>query len=126
MLRRLPAYLSLVCYSAIALCGQGLHEFLDDDGDHPAQPNIIAVASLQTTSSGESGAAVSISAPHDHAHDCDNCPICQFHAMGQHFTPAPAVDVGLVKCETVSDHSTESVYGPTLYSSAQPRAPPLV
>ncbi len=123
MLRRLTVYLSLFCYSAIALFGQGLHEFLDDDG---CDSNIVAVASeLTGTPAIELAGGISIGSPQGHAHDCDNCPICQFQAMGQHFTAPPPTDLGLVKCETLSDNSTESVDCPTLYSSAQPRAPPL-
>lgn len=123
MLRRLPAYLSLICYSAIALCGQGLHEFLDDDGDHAEQPSVTAVAS-QTISLGDLGSK--IGSPQSHAHDCDNCPICQFQAIGQHFIAPPPTDVGLVKCDILSDNSTDSVYFSALYSPAQPRGPPLV
>jgi len=119
MLRRLPTYLSLFCYSAIALCGQGLHEFLDDDCDHLDQS---IVANQSTNDSG----VVSIGSHQGHAHDCDNCPVCQFQAMGQHFVAPPPTDIGLVKCDILSDNTTESVYCPTLYSSAQPRAPPLV
>ena len=123
MPRRLPAYLSLLCYSAIALCGQGLHEFLDDDCDH-AEPSIV-VASQPTASASESG-GISIGSHHGHVHDCDNCPVCQFQAMGQHFVAPLPTNIGLEKCETLSDNSTESICCPTLYSSAQPRAPPLV
>jgi hypothetical protein len=123
MLRRLPTYLSLFCYSAIALCGQGLHEFLDDDCDHLDQSNIVASQSADSVSA---VGGLSISAHHGHVHDCDHCPVCQFQAMGQHFIASPPADIGLVKCDILSDNSTESVYCPTLHSSAQPRAPPLV
>jgi hypothetical protein len=123
MFRRLPTYLSLVCYSAIALWGQGLHEFLDDDCDHVDQSSIVASQSAEPVSA---VGGYSISAHQGHVHDCDNCPICQFQSMGQHFiAPLPA-DVGLVKCDVLSDRSTESVYCPTFHSPAQPRAPPLV
>jgi hypothetical protein len=127
-LRRKTAYLMLTCYGVIALCGQGLHEFLDDDCDQPEQSTAVATSPdaepLFVLHESESGAVIG-SPSGGHQHDCDNCPICQFQAMGQHFVAPPPADSGLINCEKLSLRRIELVYCPAFYSVAQPRAPPI-
>jgi len=126
--RRKTAYVMLTCYGVIALCGQGLHEFLDDDCDQPEQSTAVATSPdaepLFVLHESESGAVIG-SPSGGHQHDCDNCPICQFQAMGQHFLAPPPADNGLINCEKLTPGRIELVFCPTLYSVAQPRAPPI-
>jgi hypothetical protein len=129
--RRKTAYLMLTCYGVIALCGQGLHEFVDDDCDQPEQSTAVSVATSPDAEplfvhheNGSDGVVIG-SPSGGHQHDCDNCPICQFQAMGQHFVAPPPADNGLFNCEKLSSGRIELVYCPALYSVAQPRAPPI-
>ena len=130
--RRKTAYLMLTCYGVIALWGQGLHEFLDDDCDQPEQLTAVAIATsldvqpLFVHQENGSDGTMAIGSPSGgNQHDCDNCPICQFQAMGQHFVAPHPADSGLINCEMLSPGRIELVYCPALYSVAQPRAPPM-
>ncbi|HTQ37491.1 MAG TPA: hypothetical protein VMJ32_00590 [Pirellulales bacterium] len=134
MFYRLTARVLLAWYGVIALWGQGLHEFLDDDGccDQAQQSAPAAVASAEITAqvtlvglSSQTGPALAVQSPSGHCHDCDNCPICQFQAVGQHFVPPPPAVAALVACEILSSSPVESIHCPALFSSAQPRAPPV-
>jgi hypothetical protein len=140
MFYRWTARVLLACYGAIALWGQGLHEFLDNDGCDQAQQSIpAAVVSVDVAPSwlfrqanpagklDDAGRALVVQSPSGgHSHDCDNCPICQFQALGQHFVPPPSAVAVLTVCEILSSSPAESVRCPALFSPAQPRAPPVV
>jgi hypothetical protein len=128
MLLRVTARALLVCYGVIALWGQGLHEFLDDDGCGQANCSIpAAVAPVQVAALvGEAGQGLAVHSPSgSHVHDCDNCPICQFQALGQHFIAAPPTTISLAASDNLSAGSIEPVHCPALFSPAQPRAPPV-
>ena len=128
--RRETAYLMLTCYGVIALCGQGLHELVDDDCDQLEQSPAVATSpDFQPVyvyqGYGSDGVTAIGSPSGGHQHDCDNCPICQFQAMGQHFVAPPPLNNGLVKCETPCPGRIEPVSCPALYSVSRPRAPPM-
>jgi hypothetical protein len=126
--RRKTAYLMLTCYGVIALWGQGLHEFLDDDGCDQVEQSVPAVVAPA-----QGGALAKLAEPSltvrsptgGHVHDCDNCPICQFQALSQHFVAPPCAEIGMAVCDYLSPGQAESVDCPALYSLAQPRAPPV-
>jgi hypothetical protein len=137
MFPRLTARVLLACYGVIALWGQGLHEFIDDDGccdqEQQSTPAAVAPALLEATPTlitghaGQFEQSLTVQSPGGgHCHDCDNCPICQFQAMGQHFVALPPADIELTKCEILPPGSVKSVHCPALFSPAQPRAPPVV
>jgi hypothetical protein len=129
MHRRLTARVLLACYGMIALAGQGLHEFLDDDGCDRAGQSIPAmvVPAQYGGQTQEAGQPLVVQSPGGgHVHDCDNCPICQFQALGQHFVAPPPADNGLAKCNILSPSQVESAHCAVLFSPAQPRAPPTV
>jgi hypothetical protein len=65
----------LVLYAGMMLFGQGLHHLLGCDHEH----ELLAV---QTLTNCDASTAVRAEAV-EHAHDADNCPICQFQAQGQ-------------------------------------------
>jgi hypothetical protein len=123
MFHRLTARLLLACYGVIALFGQGLHEWIDDDdccGDAVVATAVVA------DSQPSSGLQVSDGEPNGRHHDCDHCPICQHESLGQLFVAVPVADFVLRACELISPSAPESVICPALFSSAQPRAPPAV
>jgi hypothetical protein len=133
MFYRLTARVLLACYGVIALWGQGLHEFLDDDGDLAKPAAVVAVILVDVSLAPLAGQAnqaepqcVVQSPSGGHCHDCDHCPICQFQSMGQHFAAPPPAETVLAVCELLSPGHTESVHCPALFSPAQPRAPPIV
>jgi len=114
-----------VCYGVIALWGQGLHEFLDDC-DHIGQSVTAALAPAEINGQvDQAGQFVMIGSPNGHIHDCDHCPICQFQALGQHFSARPAAVSALAVCEVLSPIRAEPVHCLALFSPAQPRAPPV-
>jgi hypothetical protein len=128
MFSRLTTRVLLVCYGVIALAGQGLHEFLDDDGCVVAQASATAanIPDQSAAATSELGQTLTArSTGGSHVHDCDHCPICQFQALGQHFiAPAPAAS-GSAQCDILSADQVEPVHCPALFSPAQPRAPPI-
>ena len=128
MFSRLTARVLLVCYSVIALAGQGLHEFLDDDGcDQVGQSAAAMIAPAQDGALvNQAESPLAVRAPTGgHVHDCDNCPICQFQALSQHFVAPPCAEIGIAVCDYLSPGHAESVDCPAHYSLAQPRAPPV-
>jgi hypothetical protein len=127
MLHRLTAQVLLACYAVIALAGQGLHEFLDDDGcDQVGRSIPAAVARAQSAAESQAGQTLAVRVPSGgHVHDCEHCPICQFQALGQHFVAAAPAASGLALCDILSPGHVESVYCPAQFSPAQPRAPPI-
>lgn len=115
MFHRLAVRTTLLCYSVIALFGQGLHEWLEHDDDLPVAV-AVNVHSL-------SGPQVTAADQHDE-HDCDHCAICQHQSQGQFFVPAPPLEILLAVCELLSTPAPEAVVCPAHFSPAQPRAPP--
>jgi hypothetical protein len=127
MFQRLTARVLLACYGVIALYGQGLHAFLDDDDCDQVVSSALDVITplLFAGQANQTQQHVVIESPRGHEHDCDHCPICQHQAMGQHFiAPAPA-NIGLEMCALLSPGRPESVHCPALFSPARPRAPPV-
>ena len=117
MFHRLAIRTTLLCYSVIALFGQGLHEWIEHDDDD-AQPE-VAVSTCHSP-----GPYV-LAAEHGGCeHDCDHCAICQHQAQGQFFVAAPPLEILLAVCELLSSHAPEAVICPAHFSPAQPRAPP--
>jgi hypothetical protein len=125
-IRRLTAGVLLACYGLIALWGQGLHALVDDDDGNCCElpTQIVAAGGLAETIGSLQCASFIHAGSGLHEHDCDNCPICQFHAAGQHFVAPAPTQFELSACEILSPPATESVHCPALFSPAQPRAPP--
>jgi hypothetical protein len=120
MFQRFATRLMLLCYSVIALGGQGLHLLqhghAHDDGDeHP--PALVAAADGMPQ-------VVDTHSHEDGEHDSEHCAVCQHHALGQLFITTPPVETVLGVCELLSTPAPETVICPTLFSPAQPRAPP--
>jgi hypothetical protein len=67
----------LVLYTGMMLLGPGLHELLGCEHEHA----VLAPGS-QAVPVSDSSSAIRAEAV-EHAHDADNCPICQFQAQGQ-------------------------------------------
>jgi hypothetical protein len=67
----------LILYAGMMLFGQGLHHLLGCEQEH----QFLAVRSHVQPSSEASTATRAEGV--EHAHDADNCPICQFQAQGQ-------------------------------------------
>jgi hypothetical protein len=147
MIRFLAARLMLVCYSAIALTGQGLHAWTDNHEHCPEAAESIASATTCGHSHGshshcghhhgschtQVAAKKTINRSHQsgwhspgHFHDCDHCAVCQHQSLGQIFVAAPPAEIVLAACEQLSEHALDAFICPALFSPAQPRAPPAV
>jgi hypothetical protein len=138
---RFAAKLTLVCYSAIALGGQGLHLLQhehghDDHDDHP--PALVAAnhdgAGHQCTDDAQTLAervapgqhkAVVSDSHEDRDHDNEHCAVCQHHSLGQLFVAAAPVEFVLGVCALLSTPAPQTIVCPALFSPAQPRAPPI-
>jgi hypothetical protein len=118
MPRKFAIQLTLFCYVAIALGGQGLHVFLHDhehdEAEHPATAVSAGLSSQPT-----------FCPSHDDDHDCDHCAVCQHHSLGQLFIAAPPAEILLSMRELLSAHAPQCIPQPALFSPAQPRAPPI-
>jgi hypothetical protein len=134
MLQHLTASLILVCYSVIALFGQGLHAWLHDHGNEHRELHSLAVmasigsAELETNRkcTGSTGQIMLDSADDNCLeHDADHCAICQHHSLGQMFVAASPATVVLARCALLSTAAPEMIVCPTPFSVAQPRAPPV-
>ena len=134
MLKRLTASLILICYSVIALFGQGLHAWLHDHGNEHGESHTLAVmasigsAELEThrKCTGVIGQIMLDSADDDCSeHDPDHCAICQHHSLGQIFVAASPATVVLARCALLSTAAPEMIVCPTPFSVALPRAPPV-
>ena len=118
MFRRLAIRSTLLCYSLIALLGQGLHEWIDHDDDHDSAACVASVCPSL-------GSQVSPAHHEGCEHDADHCAICQHHSLGQIFVAAPPAEILLAVYEFLSPPAPERVVCPALFSPAQPRAPPV-
>ena len=119
MFHRFKIWLTLVCYGAIALGGQGWHLLQHDHG--PDDHEIVE-------SHGSHGSAGHFSldhSPDDCDHDSEHCAVCQHHSLGQLFIATPPAQVVLGVCELLDSAAPDVVVCPALFSSAQPRAPPI-
>ena len=113
MIRRSVARLTLVCYSAIALCGQGLHSLIEEHGHAHLERNAFAIPA-------------GIESPSDDCHhDSDTCAICQHHSLGQILVAPVPVESGLEVCEAIVPRAPQFVVCQAHFSPAQPRAPPI-
>jgi hypothetical protein len=129
MNRRVTSWLTLGCYSAIALLGQGLHAWIHDGCDeHEHSSTAAAVTPLVGYLADGAGARISDGTTDDDCcqHDAEHCAICQHHSLGQIFAATPPVQGAPEVCELLSDVAPEAVNCPALYTPAQPRAPPTV
>jgi hypothetical protein len=134
MLKRLTASLILVCYSVIALFGQGLHAWLHDHGNEHRESHSLALmlpigsVELETnrTCAGTTGHITLDSADDDCSeHDADHCAICQHHSLGQIFVATLPTRIVLARCALLSTPAPDLIVCPTLFSVALPRAPPV-
>lgn len=126
MIRRIAVYLTLVCYGAIALAGQGLHSFVCEHADaHDGLQGGLLAGSGAFADQTPGVCAPSQDDDGCH-HDADSCAICQHHSLGQIFVAAPPVEFLLALCELLSPPAPESADSPALFSPAQPRAQPVV
>jgi hypothetical protein len=127
MIHRLTARVLLACYGIVALWGQGLHEFLDEDCGRVENSALADAGSAQFVNQATCvDRSIAVHAPSgDHVHDCDNCPICQFQTIGQHFVAPPPSENGIAVCGILYPGKVESVYCPAHFSPEQPRAPPI-
>jgi hypothetical protein len=94
-----------------------------DQGRQPAQ--VIAVQSALNGQVNQAAGSRTVESPARHQHDCDHCPICQHQSMGQHFIASAPSGIGLAVCEILLPGRIASVHCPALFSSSQPRAPPI-
>ena len=105
MLQRLTVWLILICYSVIALFGQGLHEWPHDHGNEHRESHSLARMALISSSPelethrtcpGTTGQIMLDSADDDCSeHDADHCAICQHHSLGQMFVAASPATVAV-------------------------------
>ena len=123
MVRAITARLVLVCYSVIALVGQGLHGWIEQDDCHCNHHEAI-VCSFDVS---DSANQIVVDAPDDcEHHDCEHCVVCQHHSLGQIFVATPPLETVLAACELLSPIALDAVVCTAHFSPAQPRAPPSV
>jgi hypothetical protein len=123
MVRAITVRLVLICYSVIALVGQGLHAWIEHDDCH-GMHDAVVVSAIDAADSADQ---LVVHAPDGCAdHDCEHCAVCQHHSLGQIFVAAPPVHSVLALCELLSPHAPETVVWTAHFSLARPRAPPAV
>ena len=73
--------LTVLCYAAAAGAGQGLHLLAGHDHDHRAAEQAVDVGHRQFSHTAAPSAVIDDAAAEEH--DADQCPICQYHSLGQ-------------------------------------------
>jgi hypothetical protein len=123
MVRAFTVRFVLICYSVIALCGQGLHAWIEHDDCHADHEGSIVSAGDGLFSADQFVVQAPDNCSH---HDCEHCAVCQHHSLGQIFVATPPLETALAVCELLSPQAPEAVVSTAHFSPAQPRAPPSV
>ena len=120
MFRRLLVRLTLACYSAIALFGQGLHCWTEEGAEACTGHHLAGKASPADLF------GHTLQSPDESCrHDGDSCAVCQHQSLSQILVAPAPIENTLDVCEILKSHVRPAVVGPALFSCAQPRAPPL-
>jgi Protein of unknown function (DUF2946) len=130
MLRRISAYLMLICYGVLSLGGQGLHalEHLHVEHEHTDQASGDLELSSLVDAGSTAGAVVGCPTDDDGDdchHDAEHCAICQHHSLGQIFSATPPIQLAIEVREYLSSIAPEPIVCRVPFSPARPRAPPI-
>lgn len=83
--------LTVLCYAAAAGAGQGLHLLAGHDHGHLTAEQAGDAGHWHVSHTSTSPLAAAVDAGATDEHDADECPICQYHSLGQWYRPSEGV-----------------------------------